>query len=307
MSVRIVFSNNSASLPAGASGGGAGVWGRLIGWVGRRELGWRCGGRRVVSEPTEVGRVWVVAVGVVFVMVGGVGLMRPVSGVGWVEPAAAGQVEVLAEAEAAAGGVMVEMVERSLMGEERAAVVEPVLVEPAAVEPVASSVVPEVSEVLDEPLLVKVLDADELLAVPPAAAVEAMVEPLARGRAEPRVNPAVPRRAATATGAATGATTGAAAAATIGATGAAGRPGGMGVARLPAPPYPSFARSRGLQGTTFLSITVSPSGSVAKVEVAGSSGYSELDRYAAGWVQKRWRWPAGDQRIFRQPVVFRLR
>jgi protein TonB len=81
----------------------------------------------------------------------------------------------------------------------------------------------------------------------------------------------------------------------------------MGVARLPAPPYPSFARSRGLQGTTFLSITVSPSGSVAKVEVAGSSGYSELDRYAAGWVQKRWRWPAGDQRIFRQPVVFRLR
>jgi protein TonB len=81
----------------------------------------------------------------------------------------------------------------------------------------------------------------------------------------------------------------------------------MGVARLPAPPYPSFARSRGLQGTTFLNITVSPSGSVAKVEVAGSSGYSELDRYAAGWVQKRWRWPAGEQRIFRQPVVFRLR
>jgi protein TonB len=160
-----------------------------------------------------------------------------------------------------------------------------------------------------------VLDADELLAVPPAAAVEAMVEPLARGRAEPRVNPAVPRRAATATatattGAAVAATTGAtgaAVAATAGATGAAGRPGGMGVARLPAPPYPSFARSRGLQGTTSLSITVSPSGSVAKVEVAGSSGYSELDRYAAGWVQKRWRWPAGEQRIFRQPVVFRLR
>ena len=304
MSVRIVFSNNSASLPAGAGCGGAGLWGRLIGWVGKRELGWRCGSRRVVSEPTEVGRVWVVAVGVVFVMVGGVGLMRPISGVGWVEPAAAGPVEVLTEAEAAAGGVMVEMTERSLMGEERAAVVEPVLVEPAAVEPVASSVVPEVSQVLDEPLLVEVLDADELLAVPPAAAVEAMVEPLARGRVEPRVIPAVPRRAAAA---ATGAATAGVATGAAGETGAAGRPGGMGVARLPAPPYPSFARSRGLQGTTFLSITVSPSGSVAKVEVVGSSGYSELDRYAADWVQKRWRWPAGDQRIFRQPVVFRLR
>ena len=279
MSVRIVFSNNSASLPAGASSGGAGGCG----------LGWRCGGRRVVSEPTEVGRAWVVAVGGVFVMVGVVGLMRPISGVGWVEPAAAGPVEVLAEAEEAAGGVMVEIAERSLMVEETVT-----LVEPAAVEPVASLVVPEVSEVLDGPLLVEVLDADQLLAVPPAAAVEAMVEPLVRGRAEPRVNPAAPRRAA-------------AGAAAAGAAGVAGRPGGVGVARLPAPPYPSFARSRGLQGTTFLSITVSPSGSVAKVEVVGSSGYSELDRYAADWVQKRWRWPAGDQRIFRQPVVFRLR
>jgi protein TonB len=81
----------------------------------------------------------------------------------------------------------------------------------------------------------------------------------------------------------------------------------VGVARLPAPPYPLFARNRGLQGTTFLNITVSASGSVAKAEVVGSSGYSELDRYAAGWVQKRWRWPAGELRIFRQPVVFRLR
>ena len=281
MSVRIVFSNNSASLPAGASSGGA----------GGRGLGWRCGGRRVVSEPTEVGRAWVVAVGGVFVMVGVVGLMRPISGVGWVEPAAAGPVEVLAEAEEAAGGVMVEIAERPLMEEERVT-----LVEPAAVEPVASSVVPEVREVLDGPLLVEVLDADQLLAVPPAAAVEAMVEPLVRGRAEPKVNPAAPRRAATGV-AATG----------VAATGVAGRPRGVGVARLPAPPYPLFARTRGWQGTTFLSITVSPSGSVATVEVEGSSGYSELDRYAAGWVQKRWRWPAGDQRIFRQPVVFRLR
>lgn len=276
MSVRIVFSNNSASLPAGASSGGAGGCG----------LGWRCGGRRVVSEPTEVGRAWVVAVGGVFVMVGVVGLMRPISGVGWVEPAAAGPVEVLAEAEEAAGGVMVEIAERPLMEEERVT-----LVEPAAVEPVASSVVPEVREVLDGPLLVEVLDADQLLAVPPAAAVEAMVEPLVRGRAEPKVNPAAPRRAATG----------------LAATGVAGRPRGVGVARLPAPPYPLFARTRGWQGTTFLSITVSPSGSVAKVEVEGSSGYSELDRYAADWVQKRWRWPTGDQRIFRQPVVFRLR
>jgi protein TonB len=165
----------------------------------------------------------------------------------------------------------------------------------------------DVTEVMpDVPLVVEVLDADELLAVPPAAAVEAMVEPLVRARAEPRVNPAAPRRAAAV--AAGVAATAEPAAATAGPTaGAAGRPGGVGVARLPAPPYPLFARSRGLQGTTFLNITVSASGSVAKAEVVGSSGYSELDRYAAGWVQKRWRWPAGELRIFRQPVVFRLR
>ena len=160
MSVRIVFSNNSTSLPARVSCGGAG-----------REQGWRCGGRRVEEEPTEVARAWVVAVGVVFVMVGAVGLMRPISEVGWVEPAAAGLAEVLAEAEAAAGGVMVEMAERPWMGEE--------LVTPAV--PVAEEML-EYQEVLDVnkvtpdvPLVVEVLDADELLAVPPAAAVEAMV------------------------------------------------------------------------------------------------------------------------------------
>ena len=299
MSVRIVFSNNSASLPTRVSGGVAGLWGRLLGGAGR-EQGWRCGGRRVEVEPTEVARVWVVAVGVVFVMVGAVGLMRPISGVGWVEPAAAGVAEVLAEAEEAADGVMVESVERPWMREELVTSAVPV-----AEETIEAQKVMDVTEVMpDVPLVVEVLDADELLAVPPAAAVEAMVEPLVRARAEPRVNPAAPRRAA-AVAATAGPAAGVAGAA--GTVGAAGRPGGVGVARLPAPPYPLFARSRGLQGTTFLNITVSASGSVAKAEVVGSSGYSELDRYAAGWVQKRWRWPAGELRIFRQPVVFRLR
>jgi protein TonB len=242
----------------------------------------------------------VVAVGVVFVMVGAVGLMRPISGVGWVEPAAAGVAEVLAEAEEAADGVMVESVERPWMGEELVTSAVPVAAEMLEYQEVKD--VPEVMP--DVPLVVEVLDADELLAVPPAAAVEAMVEPLVRARAEPRVNPAAPRRAA-AVAATAGPAAGVAGAA--GTVGAAGRPGGVGVARLPAPPYPLFARSRGLQGTTFLNITVSASGSVAKAEVVGSSGYSELDRYAAGWVQKRWRWPAGELRIFRQPVVFRLR
>ena len=301
MSVRIVFSNNSASLPTRVSGGVAGLWGRLLGGAGR-EQGWRCGGRRVEVESTEVARAWVVAVGVVFVMVGAVGLMRPISGVGWVEPAEAGLAEVLAEAEEAADGVMVESVERPWMGEE---LVTPAV--PVAAKMIESQEVIDITEVApDVPLVVEVLDADELLAVPPAAAVEAMVEPLVRARAEPRVNPAAPRRAAAV--AAGVAATAEPAAATAGPTaGAAGRPGGVGVARLPAPPYPLFARSRGLQGTTFLNITVSASGSVAKAEVVGSSGYSELDRYAAGWVQKRWRWPAGELRIFRQPVVFRLR
>jgi protein TonB len=81
--------------------------------------------------------------------------------------------------------------------------------------------------------------------------------------------------------------------------------GGRG--KFPAPPYPAFARSRGLTGTVTLNIRVAPSGEVSGVSVAGSTGSSQLDEFAASWVARRWKWPAGSARAFRMPVTFRLR
>jgi periplasmic protein TonB len=91
----------------------------------------------------------------------------------------------------------------------------------------------------------------------------------------------------------------------VGGGGGAGVKGGRG--KFPKPPYPSFARSRGLTGTVTLSIKVDPSGDVSGVSVAGSTGSSQLDEYAASWVSRRWKWPAGAARVFRMPVTFRLR
>jgi protein TonB len=89
-----------------------------------------------------------------------------------------------------------------------------------------------------------------------------------------------------------------------GGSGGAGVKGGRG--KFPKPPYPSFARSRGLTGTVTLSIRVDPSGDVSGVSVTGSTGSSQLDEYAASWVSRRWKWPAGAARVFRMPVTFRL-
>ena len=83
--------------------------------------------------------------------------------------------------------------------------------------------------------------------------------------------------------------------------------GGNASGTFPSPPYPSFARSRGMQGTVYLSIQVDGSGGVSSVKVARSSGYGDLDRYATEWVKSRWKWGAGQGGAYRQPVVFKLR
>ena len=96
---------------------------------------------------------------------------------------------------------------------------------------------------------------------------------------------------------------------TPGGTGTAGtaKAGRGGKGKFPKPPYPSFAKAAGLTGTVTLSVRVSPDGSATSVSVSGSSGSSQLDSYAASWVQTRWRWPAGEARTFRLPVRFNLR
>ena len=57
----------------------------------------------------------------------------------------------------------------------------------------------------------------------------------------------------------------------------------------PAPTYPERARRDNQQGTVLLRVLVEADGSVARVEVAQSSGFDALDRAAAETVRTRWR------------------
>ncbi len=166
--------------------------------------------------------------------------------------------------------------------------------------------VPETQE--DLPEVAEVLTADDLFTVPAAPPVDDMLKPETPRRpaptpappARPRTTPTTaarsPATGSTATGTATGGT---------GGTGTSARGSSKGY--FPAPPYPAAARSRGIQGTVYLSITFGANGRVTAASVSRSSGYSDLDRVAGDWVRRNWRAPAGQIGTFRQPVQFRLR
>lgn len=75
---------------------------------------------------------------------------------------------------------------------------------------------------------------------------------------------------------------------------------------FPAPPYPASARSRRLEGTVQLRVTFGTDGRVTSAVVTRSSGYSELDRGASDWVQRRWRGPSGQPGTAQQVIRFKL-
>ncbi len=155
-------------------------------------------------------------------------------------------------------------------------------------------------ELADLPELVPALVTEDLFTVPAAPKLETALTPVEAPKPRPQTTPPQPARSAprptTAASGATGGSPG---------TGMAGAGGGGG--RFPAPPYPSFARSRGIQGSVMLTILVNASGAVESAVVAGSTGYSELDNHAASWVRRNWRFPPGEARSFKLPIVFKLR
>jgi len=63
----------------------------------------------------------------------------------------------------------------------------------------------------------------------------------------------------------------------------------------PKPPYPALSKRRGEEGTVRLNILVNPDGSVARLELAKSSGYTRLDRSAMETVQSRWKFEPAHQ------------
>ena len=178
---------------------------------------------------------------------------------------------------------------------------------PEVVEvPELTQVVPDVA---DLPELTEALVTEDVFAVPAAPRIETALQPVTPA-ARPKPKPQ-PRQVAAQPGRSRATTT--AAGAPGGTQGNGGGGGGNGAVgsggkgRFPAPPYPSFARSRGIQGSVTLTVRVSPSGIVEDATVSAGTGFSELDNYAASWVRRNWRFPAGAVRSFRLPISFKLR
>ncbi|MBT9568943.1 MAG: energy transducer TonB [Thiobacillus sp.] len=68
----------------------------------------------------------------------------------------------------------------------------------------------------------------------------------------------------------------------------------------PKPPYPALSKRLGEAGTVRLNVLINPDGSVARLELAQSSGHPRLDRAAIETVRSQWKFAPARQRG--QPV-----
>lgn len=176
--------------------------------------------------------------------------------------------------------------------------------QPAETEPVLPVEIPEAIETppenLDLPEIAEAMTMEDIFAVPTAPKIEDALRPI--DPVKRQTPPSPPRRPAVASSGGTRSNT-----TQAGMAGGSGTSGSGGKGKFPQPSYPDFARSSGMQGTVRLSISVGPSGSVEGVSVIGSTGFSSLDEYAASWVRRNWRWPAGTSHRYTLPLTFRLR
>jgi TonB family protein len=177
--------------------------------------------------------------------------------------------------------------------------------QPTEQEPLLPVEIPETVEMppesLDLPEIAEAMTLEDIFAVPTAPQVEDALRPIDPVvKPKPAPTPPRPRTPVASSGGTRSATP---RAGTAGGTGTSGI-GGKG--KFPSPPYPSFARSGGMQGTVRLSISVGPSGAVEGVSVIGSTGFSALDNHAASWVRRNWRWPGGASNRYTLPLTFRL-
>jgi protein TonB len=225
-----------------------------------------------------------------FLVTGGVGLYEPTYQISLFEE---GNTELDAADEEMGGAVEMQLdpVEPEVVPPEE--VVEEIVPPDVIEEPVPEIVEP----VLPENVIFPVPEKEQL--IEPIK----MVDPKPKPEPKPKPKPAAPRPrpaavASTGTGAAGGAT----------GAGQGMRTGGSGSrGKFPAPPYPSWARSKGVAGSVTVAIVTDATGIVTAARVLATSGNSELDNYTCGWIQRRWRFPAGAPMTRRQPVYFKLR
>lgn len=76
--------------------------------------------------------------------------------------------------------------------------------------------------------------------------------------------------------------------------------------RMPAPRYPSEARSKGQSGTVLVEFTVDASGRVSTASIASPCPWSVLNEEALRAV-KNWKFPPGGVMTYKKPIVFKLR
>jgi TonB family protein len=157
---------------------------------------------------------------------------------------------------------------------------------------------------LDLPELAEALVTEDLFTIPTAPKIEEALRPIDPTPPKPIVKkvamtqPTAPRRSVASSNAGTSTGGG------IGSGGTGG--GGNGKFVIPRPPYPSSLKAMGIQGSVRLKITVGTSGRASSVSVIGTSGNSTLDQYAAGWVRRNGKAPAGDVRTVIAPLSFVL-
>jgi len=270
------------------------------GWGGAVDR-WRCGRQVVVRERPLLVLSWTLAVAGFFLVVGLIGLLRPLE---WKQARLA-----VSGADVAVELAMVELA--GLMEEAASApAAAEASVPEAALE--ASELSGAVPEFRDLPEPVEVLTRDDVFQIPAAAPVESMASPQRPSPPPPSPNPparpaAVKKSAGPSGGASIGASGGGARAGSGGSSGDGAGGAARGTGYFPTPPYPAQARSRGQQGTVQLSLVFGADGRVASASVSRSSGYSELDRAASQWVRRHWRAASGQVGTFRLPVHFKLR
>jgi len=81
---------------------------------------------------------------------------------------------------------------------------------------------------------------------------------------------------------------------------------GVGEGRQPRPLYPSEALRRGQQGRIMVRLTVGENGRVASAEAVEPCPWPLLNEAAVRTVRDRWRFSAGEVRVYQVSIVFRL-
>jgi protein TonB len=81
---------------------------------------------------------------------------------------------------------------------------------------------------------------------------------------------------------------------------------GSGAGRQPAPSYPLQARRSNHQGTVLVEFIVGVDGKVLSAWVKTPCAYDSLNNAALSTIRSRWKFPAGEARRYKIPIVFRL-